>query len=66
MPMGQTIPASDLALCDVEDRHFLFIKLLKQTKPQYFLSDEFSLLRQGNELYTVLSILRRLGELVSE
>jgi hypothetical protein len=41
-------------------------KLLKQTTPQYFLSDEFSLHCQSNELYTVLSILRRLGELVSE
>ncbi|MBF2028901.1 MAG: restriction endonuclease subunit R [Oscillatoriales cyanobacterium C42_A2020_001] len=46
--------------------HFIFIKLLKQSAPQYILSDEFSLYRQDNELYTVLSILRRLGELVTE
>ncbi|MEX0271118.1 restriction endonuclease subunit R [Leptolyngbyaceae cyanobacterium UHCC 1019] len=45
---------------------FAFIKLLKNNVPQYLLSDEFSLNRQGNELYTVLSILRRLGELVTE
>ena len=46
--------------------HFAFIKLLKKNVPQYLLSDEFSLNRQGNELYTVLSILRCLGELVTE
>lgn len=46
--------------------HFTFIKLLKQGIPQYILSDEFSLYRQGNELYAVLAILRRLGELITE
>ncbi len=46
--------------------HFLFIKLLKPGTLQYGLSDEFSLNRQGNELYQVLAILRRLGELVTE
>ncbi|MGK7873795.1 MAG: restriction endonuclease subunit R [Xenococcaceae cyanobacterium] len=44
--------------------HFTFIKLTKQDYPRYALSDEFTLKRRGNELYTVLSVLRRLGELV--
>jgi len=44
--------------------HFRFIKLTKQDTPQYALSDEFTLYRRGNELYSVLSILKRLGELV--
>ncbi|MBD3880751.1 restriction endonuclease subunit R [Phormidium tenue FACHB-886] len=43
--------------------HFTFIKLLKQPIPQYALSDEFSLNRRGNELYDVLGLLKRLGEL---
>ena len=46
--------------------HFTFIKLIKQERPRYLLSDEFSLYRQGNELYTVLGILRRLGAIVTE
>lgn len=44
--------------------HFIFIKLTKQDTPRYALSDEFTLNRRGNELYSVLSVLRRLGELV--
>jgi hypothetical protein len=46
--------------------HFIFLKLIRQGVPQYWLSDEFSLYRQGNELHQVLSILRRLGEIVTE
>jgi hypothetical protein len=45
--------------------HFIFIKLIKQNSPRYALSDEFSLNRRGNELYTVLSVLKRLGELAT-
>lgn len=45
--------------------HFTFLKLTKQDTPGYALSDEFTLNRQGNELYTVLSVLRRLGDLVA-
>ncbi|MGK7873794.1 MAG: type I restriction endonuclease [Xenococcaceae cyanobacterium] len=44
--------------------HFRFIKLTKQGTPQYALSSDFSLERKENELYGVLSVLRRLGELV--
>jgi hypothetical protein len=45
--------------------HFIFIKLTKQDTPSYALSDEFALKRRGNELYSVLSVLRRLGEIVT-
>lgn len=41
--------------------NFIFIKLIQGDNPQYALSDEFSL-RRGNDLYTVLGVLRRLGE----
>jgi hypothetical protein len=44
--------------------HFLFAKLVKGETPQYALSDEFVLRRQENELYRVLSILKRLAQLV--
>ncbi len=44
---------------------FTFIKLIQQGTPRYALSDEFSLRRRGNELYNVLSVLRRMGELVT-
>jgi hypothetical protein len=47
-------------------RHFMFVKLLKQDQPIYGLSELFTLFRQGNELYQVTAILRRLGELVLE
>lgn len=43
---------------------FLFIKLTQQETPQYALSELFTLLRHENDLYAVLSVLRRLGELV--
>lgn len=46
--------------------HFLFIKLTQQDTPQYALSDEFSLLRRENELYKVLSILKKLSQIISE
>ena len=42
--------------------HFIFIKLSKQDTPQYALSYEFSLRRPGNELYSVLSILKQLAQ----
>lgn len=46
--------------------HFRFIKLLKEGTPCYALSDDFSLQRQTNELYSVLGILRRLGDLITD
>lgn len=38
--------------------HFLFVKLMKQEQPHYGLSDLFTLLRQENELYHVVGILK--------
>ena len=43
---------------------FQFIKLVKQELPIYDLSDKFTLSRRENELYKVLAILKKLGQLV--
>jgi hypothetical protein len=45
--------------------NFLFIKLMKQDPPKYALSDEFTL-RRGNDLYSVLRVLKRLGALLTQ
>ena len=44
---------------------FIFLKLTKQGKPKYAESYSFSL-RSKDDLYMVLSILKRLGQLVSQ
>jgi hypothetical protein len=44
--------------------NFIFMKMIQQEFPCYALSDEFSL-RRGNDLYKVLSILKRLGHSIS-
>ena len=44
---------------------FVFVKLVKRQMPQYALSRLFSILSPGNELYSVLSILKRLGAAIS-
>lgn len=44
---------------------FLFIKLVLDDVPKYGLSDVFSLLNCGNDLYPVLRILKRLGNLLT-
>jgi hypothetical protein len=44
--------------------HFLFVKLIKQETPSYGLSELFTLLRQENDLYRVVGILKHLRELV--
>jgi hypothetical protein len=41
---------------------FVFIKLVKNETPQYALSRIFELRNQGNELYTVLSVLKKFGQ----
>jgi predicted type IV restriction endonuclease len=46
--------------------HFLFVKLVQQPTPQYALSEDFSLWKRDNELYKVLSILKRLGQLINQ
>lgn len=45
--------------------NFIFLKLVKQEVPYYALSDEFTL-RRGNDLYTVLGILKRLSQVLIE
>ena len=44
--------------------NFIFIKLIKQERSLYALSDEFTL-RRANDLYIVSRILKQLGKLVS-
>ncbi|MDZ8023384.1 MAG: restriction endonuclease subunit R [Nostoc sp. DcaGUA01] len=44
---------------------FQFIKLINQDKPMYALSERFTLYRRENELYKVLNILKRLGQILS-
>jgi len=45
--------------------NFIFIKLTKQDTPLYSVSDEFTL-RRKNDLYSVLSVLKRLGNDISQ
>ncbi|GJD24210.1 protein of unknown function DUF450 [Rivularia sp. IAM M-261] len=42
--------------------NFIFIKLIQQEQPVYALSDEFTI-RRGDDLYTVLRILKRFSQL---
>jgi hypothetical protein len=42
---------------------FIFVKLIKQETPKYVLSRLFYIFNPGNELYTVLGVLKRLGQL---
>ena len=44
---------------------FIFLKLVKQQTPQYALSKMFYLFNPGNDLYAVLSVLKRLGQLTT-
>lgn len=43
---------------------FIFIKLVKAETPQYATSDTFDIRNRGNELYSVLGILKKLSQLV--
>lgn len=43
---------------------FVFVKVVNSETPQYALSRIFELRNPGNELYTVLSILKQLGQTV--
>ena len=43
---------------------FLFLKLTRQDSPKYALSNLFSLLNRGNDLYKVLQVLKRLSQVV--
>lgn len=44
---------------------FLFIKLVKQEKPLFALSNKFTLFSYDNELYNVLSVVKHIGELIT-
>jgi hypothetical protein len=46
--------------------HFIFLKLMLGETSRYALSDEFSLLRRENDLYTVLGILKHIGKLIQK
>jgi hypothetical protein len=41
---------------------FVFLKLLKAETPQYALSRVFEMRNPGNELYTVLGVLKQLEQ----
>ena len=45
--------------------HFIFLKLMLGETKQYALSDEFSLLKRGNDLYAVLGILKQIGTMIA-
>ena len=45
--------------------HFIFLKLVLGETKQYAISDEFSLLKRGNDLHTALSILKYMGNNIS-
>ncbi len=45
--------------------NFAFVKLIQQNTPQYALSDQFTLWKRKNELYNVLSILKKLSQLMN-
>lgn len=45
---------------------FIFVKLVKQEIPSYALSRLFYIFNPGNELYTVLRVLKRLGKLATK
>ncbi|MEQ8998897.1 MAG: restriction endonuclease subunit R [Coleofasciculus sp. B1-GNL1-01] len=44
---------------------FVYLKLMQPDSPRYGLSRLFSLINPGNDLYTVLGVLKRLGEVVN-
>ncbi len=44
---------------------FQFLKLSQKNKPMYALSNRFSLYRSENELYIVLNILKKLGQILN-
>ncbi len=43
---------------------FLFLKLTKAPQPQYANSRLFSLVNPGNDLYEVLKVMKRIGQVV--
>ncbi len=49
----------------VNGREFVFVKLTKESTPQYSFSRAFSIFKPEHELYDVLHILKRIGGLIS-
>ncbi len=45
---------------------FVFLKLTQQATPQYDISEVFSLLPRRNQLYEVLQVLKRVGQLITK
>lgn len=45
---------------------FIFVKLIREETPKYALSRLFYIFNPGNELYTVLSVFKRLGKLARD
>ncbi|MBW4556251.1 MAG: restriction endonuclease subunit R [Trichormus sp. ATA11-4-KO1] len=58
-------PENPVFGCVTSGEDFQFIKLIKQDKPEYALSDKFTLSKRENELYKVLSILKNLSKILS-
>ncbi|MEH2180438.1 type I restriction endonuclease [Nostoc sp.] len=44
---------------------FIFLKLTKINQPKYAISDQFTLLKRESELYQVLSVLKKLSQILS-
>lgn len=44
----------------------LFLKLVREGSPQYATSNLFSMLNRGNDLYVVLSVLKKMREIVRD
>ena len=45
--------------------NFIFLKLAWRDKPIYGISDEYTLMRHGNDLYEILQILKTIGEVIT-
>ncbi|MEH2098953.1 MAG: type I restriction endonuclease [Nostoc sp.] len=63
--LGNHNPDKPVFGCVTNGEDFQFIKLIKQDKPKYALSDKFTLSKRENELYQVLRILRKLSQSLS-
>ncbi|MBD2296529.1 restriction endonuclease subunit R [Anabaena sphaerica FACHB-251] len=49
----------------INGEDFQFLKLTQKDQPRYALSDRFTLYRRENELYQVLKILKKIGQILS-
>jgi len=58
-------PEKPIFGCVTNGEDFQFIKLINQDTPTYDLSDKFTLFKRENELYQVLKILKKLGQILN-